>query len=383
MKIGYASRYDPRDKKTWSGTNYYTLQQLKRFGEVEIFQYSLPKLLQEWLTTQKSINRRIFKKNTSVEFLKAYSKYFSRKLSKDLKKRPVDILFVAASSQMIAYAKTTIPIIYMTDATFQQLQGYYNTFSNLANYNILEGIELDKRAFHNAAHCILSSEWCKNSARINYGIAEKKLSIVPFGANLDNIPTKENLNLQASNSCNLLFIGVEWERKGGDIALQTYKILKDWKVDCTLHIIGCVPPYNLSEDKNISVIPFLNKNNTVEAAQLNKILQHTDFLILPTKAECTAVVFCEASAYGIISLTFDTGGLATLIRNDENGFRLPLDAEPIHFAQKIKELLLNKEKQATMRMASRALYEKELNWDNWGNEFNRIAKTVIDASIKK
>lgn len=87
MKIGFAARYNPADKKTWSGTSYYTYQQLKKIGEVEIFQYKLPRLLQEWLTTQKSINRRWFKKNTSVEFLRSYAKYFSRQLTKDLKKK--------------------------------------------------------------------------------------------------------------------------------------------------------------------------------------------------------------------------------------------------------------------------------------------------------
>ncbi|MBK8953804.1 MAG: hypothetical protein IPM85_17825 [Chitinophagaceae bacterium] len=162
MKIGFAARYNPLDKKTWSGTSYYIYQQLSKLGEVEIFQYKLPKLLQEWLTTQKSINRRWFKKHTSVEFLKSYANYFSRQLSKDLRKRPIDILFVSGSSQLIAYVETDIPVVYMTDATFRQLQGYYTSFSNLAGYNRRQGIALDKRAFHNAAHCMLASGWCKN-----------------------------------------------------------------------------------------------------------------------------------------------------------------------------------------------------------------------------
>ena len=170
MKIGFAARYDPTDKKTWSGTSYYTLQQLKKYGEVNIFQYKLPKFLQEWLTSQKSINRRWFKKQTAAEFLKAYAKYFSKQLTNDLKKRPVDVLFVSASPQLIAYIETDIPVVYMTDATFQQIQGYYPYFSNLADYNRRQGVDLDKRAFQKASHCMLASDWNKNSAVIDYGI---------------------------------------------------------------------------------------------------------------------------------------------------------------------------------------------------------------------
>ena len=129
---------------------------------------------------QKSINRRWFGKQSSVEFLSAYARYFSRRLTAALKKNPVDILFVSASSQMIAEVKTDIPIIYMTDATFQQLQGYYQSFSNLPDYNIRQGIALDKRAFQKAAHCMLASDWCKQSAIHDYGMADEKITVVPL-----------------------------------------------------------------------------------------------------------------------------------------------------------------------------------------------------------
>jgi len=170
MKIGFASRLNPLDKRSWSGTTYYTYQQIKKNYEVEIFNFNWTWRLREWLTMQKSLNRKFFKKQTSVEFLKSYATYFSKQLQKDLKKRPVDLLFVSASSQLIAYLETDIPIVYMTDATFQQLLGYYPYFSNLPRYNERQGIELDKKAFQKTAHCMLASEWNKNSAIQDYGI---------------------------------------------------------------------------------------------------------------------------------------------------------------------------------------------------------------------
>src|SRR5689334_19759049 len=151
MKIGFASRLNPLDKRSWSGTTYYTYQQIKKNHEVEIFNYKWTWRVREWLTMQKSLNRKFFRKNTVVEFLNSYAKYFSKQLEKDLKKRPVDVLFVSASSQFIAYLETNIPVIYMTDATFQQLQGYYPYFSDLPAYNIKQGIELDKKAFQRMA----------------------------------------------------------------------------------------------------------------------------------------------------------------------------------------------------------------------------------------
>ncbi len=382
MKIGFAARYDPRDKKTWSGTSYYTYKQLQRFGEVEVFQYKLPKLLQEWLTTQKSINRRWFGRHSSVEFLKAYAKYFSRQLTKDLKKRPVDILFVSASSQMVAYVKTDIPIIYMTDATFRQLQGYYASFSNLAKYNLRQGIALDKKAFEHAAHCMLASDWCKYSAIQDYKIQSGKISVVPCGANLDKAPAKIPLHNNEANICRLLFLGVEWERKGGDITLAAYYKLKEKGVAAQLHIIGCIPPHDIADEKGIINIPFLDKNKEEDFKRLDEIFQQTDFLLLPTRAECAGIVFCEASAYGIPSITTDTGGVTTYVQEGINGFALPFAADAETYANKIATLFADKHGLAALRSSSRKYFEDRLNWDAWGNQFREISQYLLNKNEK-
>ncbi|MBI5858904.1 MAG: glycosyltransferase family 4 protein [Sphingobacteriales bacterium] len=377
MKIGFASRLNPLDKRSWSGTTYYTYQQIKKNYEVEIFNFKWTWGVREWLTMQKSLNRRLFKKNTAVEFLRSYAKYFSKQLEKDLKKRPVDVLFVSASSQFIAYLETDIPVIYMTDATFQQLQGYYPYFSNLAKYNVQQGIELDKKAFQKTAHCMLASEWNKNSAINDYGIDTNKISVVPCGANLDAIPAASDLNMNASGQCRLLFLGVEWERKGGDIALETFRLLKQKGANPHLHIIGCVPPVDLAEEKNVTVIPFLDKNKPDDLKQLNQILLQTDFLLLPTRAECAGVVFSEASAYAIPSVTTDTGGVSTYVKTGINGFALPLQAGADVYSEKIWQLLEDKQTMQNLKHSARKYYEENLNWDLWGRQFQQIAERLV------
>jgi glycosyltransferase involved in cell wall biosynthesis len=377
MKVGFAARWSPLDKKSWSGTSHYTYQQIRKHNEVEIFHYQWTWLLREWLTMQKSLNRKFFDKQTAVEFLKVYARYFSRQLERDLKKRPVDILFVSASPQLIAYLETEIPVIYMTDATFQQLQGYYPYFSNLIAYNIRQGIELDKKAFANAAHCMLASEWNKNSAVEDYGTDPAKISVVPCGANMDMIPPAEELKAGHTGSCRLLFLGVEWERKGGQIALDTFHLLKEKGVNPQLHIIGCVPPYDLSPEKNITVIPFLNKNDKDDFQRLHQIFLESDFLLLPTRAECAGVVFNEASAYGVPSITTDTGGVGTYVRNGINGFAFPPEAGAGVYADKIMQLLSDRPALRQLNLSARKLYESGLNWDQWGLRFQQIAEGLV------
>ena len=376
MKVGFAARWSPLDKRSWSGTSYYTYQQIKKYNEVEIFHYQWTWLLREWLTMQKSMNRRIFKKHSSVEFLKGYAKYFSKQLQKDLEKRPVDVLFVPASSQLIAYLETDIPIIYMTDATFYQLQGYYPSFSNLAEYNIKQGVALDKNAYLKASHLILGSEWNKTSAINDYGIDPGKISVMACGANLDLIPGPDELNKAESDQCRLLFLGVEWERKGGDIALEVFRLLKKKGLSTHLDIVGCVPPHDLSHEKNISVIPFLDKNIAEDIQQLKKILLQTDFLLLPTRAECAGVVFSEASAYGIPSITTETGGVRTYVKDGVNGYALPFVADATDYTEMISKVYYDKTRLRELKKTCREYYDNKLNWDLWGKRFQEIAEKI-------
>lgn len=377
MKIGFVSRYDPDDRRTWSGTSYYTLQQLKRLGTVDHFHYPMPKLLQEWLTTQKSINRRWFGKHSSVEYLRSYARHFSRQLSRDLRNRPVDLLFVSASPQLIAYADTDIPVIYMSDATFQQLQGYYPGFSNLATYNIRQGIELDRLAYEKATHCMLASEWNKHSAVIDYGIAPEKISVVPCGANLDPLPSPAKKPVPRPGSCRLLFLGVEWERKGGAIALETFRLLRRSGVEASLHIIGCVPPTDLSGETGVSVTPFLDKSDPDQRERLDRIFQETDLLLLPTRAECAGIVFCEAAAYGVPSIATATGGVTDYVRNGINGYALSAAAGASDYTERIRALLSDPSGFERLQVSSRDLFETTLSWDAWGRKFAQIAARCV------
>jgi glycosyltransferase involved in cell wall biosynthesis len=377
MKVGFAARWSPLDKKSWSGTSYYTYQQIKQHNEVEIFHFKWPWYLREWLTMQKSLSRKFFKKHTAVEFLTAYAKHFSRQLDKELQKRPVDLLFVSASPQLIAYLQADIPVIFMTDATFAQIQGYYPYFSNLAAYNIKQGIAVDKKAFQKATYCMLASAWCKQSAMRMYGIEEAKITVAPCGANMDTLPAAGDLKPYAQSSFRVLFLGVEWGRKGGDIVLETFRTLQQKGLDVHLHIIGCVPPYDISAEKNITVIPFLDKNKPDDFEKLHQVFLETALLFLPTRAECAGVVFGEASAYGIPSVTTDTGGVTTYVKEGINGYALPVEAGAAEYAALLEKLIKDKEHFAKLKQSSRQYYEEQLTWQGWGAQFQALASNCI------
>lgn len=376
MKVGFAGRWSALDKTAWSGSYFNSYNAIKKYYDTEIFYYKWPWHVRERLILHKQFQKLTHKK-AAVEFLTGYAKYFSKQLEKELLKRKVDLLFVPSAPQLIAYCKTNIPIIYLTDASFFQLQGYYPLFKDIASYNIAQGIAMDKLAFGKAANCMLTSDWAKRSAIADYHIPENKITVVPFGANLDVIPSVQELKKEKNKICQLLFLGVEWERKGGQIALDTFYTLQKRGLPVQLTIIGCVPPVAIT-DTNITIIPFINKNNAAEASRLYSIFLNSDLLLLPTRAECAGIVFCEASAFGVPSITTNTGGVGTYVEDGINGFALPFSAGADAYADTITRLFADDENYRQLCISSRKKYETELNWDSWGKKFNSIAEKILN-----
>ena len=97
---------------------------------------------------------------------------------------------------------------------------------------------------------------------------------------------------------------------------------------------------------------------------LSELLRTSHFLILPTRAECSAIVLCEAAAFGLPIVTTDTGGISTYVRQDVNGIRLPLTANAEVYSENIARLFQD-----------RAAYES-MSQNGW-REFQCTAKLGI------
>jgi len=345
LKIAFLTSTDVRDKRAWSGTHYYMAKALERnVGEVDYlgpvslpFLFFLGKVISFLL--QKIFNKR-FDYTHSLIVAKVYAKIFSKKL----KEKNYDLIFAPASSSEIAFLKTKIPIIYLSDTTYANMIGYYPYYSNLLKTSAKQGNEIEKRTIVNSKLVLFPSEWAANSAINDYHAEKSKVHVIPFGANIDEAPKNDLISQKKkTDKCRLLFLGVEWERKGGEIAFNTLVKLNNSGINTELIVCGCIPPKKFSHQK-MKVIPFINKNNKEQYRQFEQILLNSDFLILPTKAECYGVVFCEASAYGLPSIATNTGGVNGAIINGVNGFVLPQNSNADDFAKLIAAIFRDDER---------------------------------------
>lgn len=367
-KVAYVLSSDPNDKRSWSGTCFSTYEQLKRHYDVDVYiikEDIIDKLwgiiIRNWM--------RITRKCIAYKFTKFYTKRCGKKVEDALRGKKYDAAFFIGTFLLSDAKHLDIPkVLYYTDATFNNMLNYYaHGLSRLAQK---QGDKIHKDAMTNATHNLFASEWAINSAINYYGIPAEKCHLARVGANVDTSDFKKKLE---EDTINLLFVGVEWGRKGGDIAVECIRYLTktDKEHKYVLHLVGVQPPYDIP-DENIKVYGFLNRNIPEQKQLMIELREKANLFVLPTQAECAGIVFGESSAYGIPSITFDTGGIGSYVTNGENGYRLPMGSKGKDFAEKIMEIVNDKETLEYMQKRCKEIYKEKLNWDCLGDKIKSI-----------
>lgn len=379
-KIMYLTHLDARDKREWSGTLYYMAQSLKNHaGEVVYAGPYYPKLLFLILKIINRLSLIIFKKRYNIPYNYFLSLVYKYHFTKKIRKEKPDIVFAPAASGEMSRLTTDRPVIYLGDITLNLLIDRYPNFTNLSRLSLWEGEIVERSTFRNAAALVFSSQWAADSAMNDYNVPPEKIHIIPYGANMDRLPEKEEVTVKKiGRPLKLLFLGVDWVRKGGDIVFNTFIELKKQGIDVELTVIGCTPPEKY-RDPAMKVIPFLNKNNEKDAEVLYNILMDSNFLFVPSRSDCTPIAFCEANAFGLPVITTDVGGIGSVIEDGVNGHLLSPDDPPARYAAIISSYNDNNGNYSAFVKSSREYYEKNLNWDQWGRSMDRLMTALIRA----
>lgn len=371
-KIAYLTSKNPHNRKESSGVYYFQSQALKRHcGEVTFLgpvkSYRITAL--RWLfKLGKKFFRISKKKSHSQRISRIYGQIFRQKL----KNQHFDFILADKCSAEIAFLNTEIPIIYSTDATFGLLHNYYLQYKGLTKSSVVEGHIIEQNAINRSTFIVCATEWAARSVVEDYGFNPDKVFVLPRGANIDELlPRHKVLDKKRTSVCRLVFMGSDWKRKGLDIARETVKIISKLGQPVKLTVVGAQPD-GIIHDDDVEVIPFLDKNTPEGRAKFNELLLNADFFILPTRAECMGISFCEASAFGLPLIGTDTGGVKEIVKNGFNGFALPLEAQPEEYAYTILGIYNDPDRYAAMAKASRDYFEEKLNWDAWALSLKQI-----------
>ena len=385
MKLAYVTTYDSTrltGSNEWSGTGYHIAQALESqsinlnyvgpLDDSKLFK-AIRKLKRHYY---QFLHQKNYQKNPDPATLKNYARQVVQKLSPQK-----DEIVFSATVDPVAYLECDRPMAFWADATFAGIANFYPQYSNLHPDVIHDWHQMERAALERCQLAIYSSDWAAKSAIEFYHADPKKVKVVPFGANIKSelnfAQIKDAIEARPSDVCKLLFIGVEWLRKGGDVAYAVAKHLNESGLKTELTVVGCQPEIDEPLPDFVKPLGFIKKSTAAGKERLNRLILESHFLILPSIADCTPMVFSEANSLGVPCLSTNVGGIPSIIHDGENGKLFPPNDDPANYGEYIQDLFADYAQYQELAYASFNAYESRLNWRVAGQKVKELLAEII------
>ena len=378
MKIALVSLNDSTDVHEWSGLNYHIARSLEnagatlhRIGPLRAHWTLRMKLRQRWYDATGRTYHAIIEPAALASLGEA---------ARGAIPRDVDVVVAVTSLIAGAVGPLDVPLVSWDDATQAAMERYYPDFTRIADVSSRHGDALGWRAATSVSLAIFASQWAADTAREAYDIPAERVAVVPFGANLLTVPGSEQvraaISARASDRCELLWVGVDWARKGGAMAVAIATELEAAGIPVRLTIMGCDPPDDAALPDWVVREGFVSKRTPAGEARLAALFSRSHFFVMPSSAEAYGLVYAEASAFGVPSVAIRTGGVPTIVVDGTTGLLAAPGAGARYHAERMIELFRDRARYEAMALAARERSEQLLNWDVAGRSAMKLIESV-------
>ena len=358
----------------WASAHFYIYRALRRLG-LDVLHVAGKEIAayHDSFVTRK--NRRSKRGPQPTPF----TEELTAAIQEDVNKNSYDILLALHASTVVPLLETACPVVYATDATAQLLNRYYPQRLQLGKEKLAQLEEFEQQTMAKASSILVPSEWAAESVRDDYGVSRDRIHAIEWGGNLDTIPNlADEPRARTDEHLRFLFVGLDWERKGGDTAVEVVRRLQAEGVNATLTVVGAAIPRK-HRSPHVRSVGMLNRSYPEESAELDQLFQEADFYIHPAKAECYGHVLCEALGFGVPVIATNTGGISQCVLDGETGILLPPGASADQYVTSIIDLVSKRVLLQEMQTNAILDYRKRLNWDCWASRSHKVMLELLSA----
>ena len=218
--------------------------------------------------------------------------------------------------------------------------------------------DLERELFRRADRIMVSASHVEQTLIRQYGCDPNRVTTIMIGANVNPTPSAEDLARYAAG--HILFIGIEWERKGGPTLLAAFDKVAANFPHATLTIVGSAPAVSHPRARVMGLI----KREEVAA-----LLAGSSIFCLPSLIEPSAVASVEAMAFKLPVIASTVGGFPGIVVPGETGILVPPQDETA-LAAALDELLAHPERAREMGLAGYQRSCKLFTWDAVGTRLH-------------
>jgi len=208
----------------------------------------------------------------------------------------------------------------------------------------------ERAVYQNAAFVFPSSEFVKTSLVKDYGIEPDR--VVPVGS-APNLKATELIE-RDYQARSIVFVGYEFERKGGLVLLDAFRRVLKVFPDAQLWIVGprrldCVLPQGTQ------------LLGPLKAAELSSVYRRASIFVMPSLFEPFGIAPLEAMDHRLPCIGSDRCAIPEIITHGETGFVSPA-GDPERLAYYILYLFSRPDLMQQMGAAGHAKVQRQFTW---------------------
>lgn len=174
-------------------------------------------------------------------------------------------------------------------------------------------------------------------------------------------------------------VGRDYHRKGVDIALDVVELLNEMGQAAEMTVCGLSGP----QSRYVKFVGPYRKSLPNELSEYVTLYRSAHILLHPARFEAAGIVPSEAAAFATPTVTNETGGLGTTVKNGVSGIVLSGGSQATDYANAIVGLISDRERYYSLCETTRARYEAELNWGVGGACVAGLLREMVSDSGRK
>jgi len=326
---------DPFDRRSWSGSNWSLFTTLQRRGVLHsahsvdmTFPQKVTCALRNFAFDRRQIYLDLMKSKHSFAARSHNAERVLDSASKD-----VDAILQVSALFRPRNGGGRLHCSYHDGNTAVSRRPEYAAFMSAASPKVMRESWAYEQEFYRHMDLVFTmSEWLRRSMIEDFGVPEDRVVAVGAGVNFQN---EIQPAPYAGRGRHVLFVGTNFEFKGGPVLLEAFRQVRRELPDVRLSIVGCRPDLN---EPGVSVIGVLDKTDPAQEEQLRRLYNEASLFVLPTFYDAFGIAYVEAMYHRVPCIGSNRCAVPEIIADGETGFLVdPTDAGDV--AQKMLTLL--------------------------------------------
>jgi glycogen synthase len=305
-------------------------------------------------TFSRSKANSLFEKNEKAFILK--SQHSEHRISQ-LEKTP-DYVFHIFGTYSPFWKRSDIPYAVYLDYTMALAEKAWTPWATFSSQKEQAAwFKQETQLYKRSHHLFTMTDLVKNSLIKDYGIDKQKITTI----GLASLFRGSYEGIKTFGTQRILFNGSDFGRKGGDIVLKAFEIVKKKLPNASLTVIG--------KKLKIAAEGIENPGSISSHAALEKLFLSTDLAVAPARCEPTGAFIVDAMRCGVpcIVSANDWNGLPEFLEHGVDSVIMN-QLHPELLAEHIISSLENSSSLESMSQAARHKVKTQLNWDTIANK---------------